>query len=94
MKFNVYTIRDKVAEICSPPNFAVNHGVASRQFVNAMRNVARHDQDAYQLWFLGSWDDSTAVFDLNDHVEVIDVAIPRFSDIEQRKFAFEGVDND
>lgn len=89
MKFGVYCVRDKVAEICSPPNFAVNHGVASRQFVNLMKNVEPHDRDAYQLWFLGSWDDSNGKFELNDQVEVIDVAIPRFDDIKQRNFGFE-----
>lgn len=89
MKFGVYCVRDKVAEICSPPHFAVNHGVASRQFVNLMQKVAPHDRDAYQLWFLGSWDDFNGKFELKDGVEVLDVAIPRFDDIQQRKFGFE-----
>lgn len=89
MVFNVYTMRDKVAQSCGPLFQSVNHGVASRQVVNLMQKVAPHDRDAYELWWLGTWDDESGRFQvIKDVPEVIEVTIPRFDDIQARKFGF------
>lgn len=58
MKFNLYTVSDRVAGGCGPVFQAVNDGVAIRSFRNLMKDVPEHDRDAYVLLTVGTYEDS------------------------------------
>ena len=66
---------------------ARNRGVAIRNYFNLLRKVAEWDRDAYELVQVGFWDAENGV--LVPAKEVVDVNIPRFEDVKQRKFEFE-----
>lgn len=57
MKFGMYTIKDTVAKEAAPPFFAVNDGVAMRQF-KAMIKGSEAPGD-FELYSLGVFDTET-----------------------------------
>lgn len=87
MKVNLYTVRDKTAEQCGPVFQAINHGVACRSVVRMFEKIPKYDWDAFVLWWIGVYDDESAVIE-GMSPEVVDVNIPRFEDVVQRKFGF------
>lgn len=54
MTMGIYLIWDSAALTFSPPFLATNHKVASRQFMDAIKD--RDYPDEYLLWYLGSYD--------------------------------------
>lgn len=58
MKFNLYTVYDKVAEDSAPPFAAKSHKVAFRMFVSMLRSAGVDDagMDDYQLIHIAEYD--------------------------------------
>lgn len=52
----VYTVYDEVAEESGPLYEAVNDSVALRKFRQLLQQVSPTDQDAFKLYYLGSYD--------------------------------------
>lgn len=72
MILQVFTIRDRSADVYDRPFFAVSIGVAIRSFTDEVnRNGAdnmmfKHPED-FDLYHLGEYDDSSADFTISDN---------------------------
>lgn len=62
MQYNLYSIRDNVAEDFGPLFQAINDGVAQRFFSKTADGVTHPDD--YSLYRVGSWDSQLCKFDL------------------------------
>lgn len=69
MELKVFTVRDSKAEIYSPPFYSKTHGEAERNFrelANDQKSmVSKYPQD-FDLYFLGTYDDSVGKMDILD----------------------------
>lgn len=77
MKLKVFAIFDSKISAFNTPFFQRSSGEAIRNFsdaVNKEEGLSRHPDD-YTLFELGSWDDSTGVFDMHDAPLSLGVAI-------------------
>lgn len=74
MKLNIYAIYDTAAAMYNRPFFGPADGSAIRQFsdlcVSADHELGKHPED-YSLVRLGTWDDNTAKFSLEDKETLI-----------------------
>lgn len=65
----VMTVRDRSADVFGQPSFHLSQGGAARAFADEVNRAApdnvmyRHPED-FDLFLLGSYDDSTAAFDM------------------------------
>lgn len=59
MLMRLYTVYDRVAQESAPVACCVNDGVALRQYRAALQQVSPTDQDAYQLYCIGTMDMGT-----------------------------------
>lgn len=70
MKHNAYVIFDSAAQIYNKPFYFVNDNVALRAAydlrADTSTEVSTHPED-FSLWFIGSFDDTTATFELATH---------------------------
>jgi hypothetical protein len=61
---SVYTVFDNKSKVFAQPFFAINHGVALRDFAFAANHtdndIGRHPSD-YSLFCIGDYDDSTGI---------------------------------
>ena len=89
MKFNLYTIRDCVAEQCGPVFQAVNDGVALRNVRAMMDKVPDYDRDAYKMFRLGVFDDEKCEIYYDQKVEEVSIRFPKFSELPDRKLVEE-----
>jgi len=68
MRYNIYSIRDRAADVFAQPFFLPSHGVANRVFadeinrVDANNNLNKHPED-FDLYFLGTFDDNEGSFE-------------------------------
>lgn len=64
MKLEIYSVRDSKAEVYNQPFFNKTHGEAERNFAELTKDqksmVAKYPDD-YDLFHIGSYDDSTGV---------------------------------
>lgn len=69
MRYNVYSIRDRAADVFGQPFFLPTNGVAIRVFSDEVNradgnnNLNKHPED-FDLYYLGSFDDNDGSFDL------------------------------
>lgn len=90
MEHGLYTIRDRTGELCAPLFQSHNVGVARRQFLGLLRKVPDYDRDAFQLWYVGTFDDVTGRITPLDRPEIIEADLPKWEEgPEQRNFGFE-----
>ena len=87
MVHKLYSVRDRAADQFGPVFQAINDAVASRSMVRLMEKIPSYDRDAFQLVRLGSFDDETGNISVTG-CDVVDYKMPKFEDIEQRKFNF------
>lgn len=65
----VLTVRDRSADVFGTPTFHLSQGAAARAFADEINRadannvMYRHPED-FDLFLLGSYDDSTAAFDM------------------------------
>lgn len=85
----VYSVFDKVACLYGPLFQAVNDAIACRNVVHMLEKVKPYDRPSFELHRMGLFYDDTGVFIVEDLPTKIDVEIPRFDDVETRKFSFE-----
>lgn len=57
MKFNLYSVRDTLAEVFNKPFTEVNDATAKRSFANGISEW--RNKDDYALYYLGQLDDQT-----------------------------------
>lgn len=80
MKQVICTIRDSVSNVYGRPFFAVTRGSALRGFIDEVNNPApenllnKHPSD-FELFELGTYDDSSAEFEL--HPQPLSVALAK-----------------
>lgn len=69
MNLNMYTIRDSASEAYTRPFFARAHGEAIRNFENEIKREGplQDHPEHFSLWFVGSFDDNTGVFQLAEN---------------------------
>lgn len=71
---NIYTIYDTKAKIYNKPFYIINDDVALRtalDLVNDQKSdVSKHPED-FIMYRIGQYEDTTAVFDLNEHADII-----------------------
>jgi hypothetical protein len=67
MKRYVFAVRDSAAEVFGAPFIEVSRGAAMRSFSDAVNGgaeaLAKHPED-FTLFYLGSYEDSEATFDV------------------------------
>lgn len=66
MRMDVYSLRDKKADVFGRPVFVVNVGLLIRELSDALEGtdtLARHPED-FALYKLGAFDDVKGTFDL------------------------------
>lgn len=68
MKYYVFAVRDRAADVFGQPHFATSIGSAIRSFsdeVNrsADNNIFNKHPDDFDLYHLGSYDDNTGFFE-------------------------------
>lgn len=71
MKMVIVSIRDRAADAYGRPAFVATEGIAIRQFSDEVNNKYENNQmyahpDDFDLFCLGSFDDSNGSFDLLD----------------------------
>jgi len=76
MIMTVVSILDTAAGAYGRPAFVASQGVAVRQFQDEVNRASDDDQlykhyDDFQLFELGTFDDNTAKFDLNESPKLI-----------------------
>jgi len=68
MKHVVLSIRDMVADLFQPPFYQPNKGAGLRAFADAVNhagdNMLYKHPDDYALYYLGTYDDNDATFEL------------------------------
>lgn len=94
MKEGLYVIYDKVAEECGPVIQAVNDGVARRFAFQALKNVPDYDRDAFALYRVGYVETEDGKVTGHDSKVVVDLDIPKVTDVEARDFGMEAKAND
>lgn len=60
MRYELYTVIDRVAEEAGPVFQAVNVGIAQRNFRQLMSQIPEVDKDSYVLVHIGSYDSERA----------------------------------
>lgn len=69
MQLKAYSIRDSKAEVFNTPFFSKTHGEAERNFQQLTKDsnsmVNKYPED-YDLYHLGTYDDSTGTFEALD----------------------------
>lgn len=75
---HIFTVFDSKTEAYLPPFYAQSKGAALRSFMDAVgdnsHEFAKHAED-YTLFYLGTFDDSTAKFTMNATPQSLGVAI-------------------
>lgn len=69
MELKVFTVRDSKAEFFSPPFFNKTHGEAERNFrtlANDQNSMINKHPEDYDLYFVGTFDDSTGKMTTHD----------------------------
>lgn len=69
MILQVMTIRDRVADAFDRPSFHTSVGAAARGFgdeINRPESITKNHAEDYDLYHLGTYDDSDASFKLFD----------------------------
>lgn len=74
MKINAYVIFDHPAKLYNKPFYLLNDNVAKRAMQDLINDpqtdIARHPTD-FSLWFIGTYDDTTATFCPVDTPQII-----------------------
>lgn len=79
MKFQIISVRDNVANIFGTPNFVQSKGSAIRAFSDEVNRpdennaFYKHPSD-FELFFLGTYDDEQAIFELLARPESLSTA--------------------
>lgn len=78
MRYKIFSIRDRAADVFSQPWFFPSKGVAIRSFGDEINkkdsgsNLSAHPED-FDLYFLGEFDDESGTFDTSNRPEQIAV---------------------
>jgi len=77
MKYGLYTIKDRVAEMGGFPFTSRNDGTAARSFRDFMnrQDVTVHDPADFQLLKIGLWDEDTCLISACEPI-YIEVTLP------------------
>jgi len=67
---NLYSIRDGLAEEFGPVYQAKNHGVASRNYRNLMKQNSIENGSEFKLFMVGQFDPETGGILVNDPIEI------------------------
>lgn len=69
MRYKIFCIRDRAADVYGQPIFLQSHGVAIRSFTDEVNregdnnNLNKHPED-FDLFYLGEYDDADGTFDV------------------------------
>lgn len=72
MKYIVCCVRDRVADVYGQPFFSASTGLAIRGFQDEInradeKNILHNHPEDFDLYQLGTYDDTTATFELLEH---------------------------
>lgn len=76
MNYKICAVYDRVAQIFGVPNFTNSKGSTIRAFADMVNKAEENNQfyqhpDDYDLYYLGEFDDASAVFTMEDHPELL-----------------------
>lgn len=78
MKLFIIAVRDRAADVFGQPNFVLTIGGAIRGFSDEVRKgegvMSKHPED-FDLYHLGTYDDSNATFELLERPRQIAIGI-------------------
>lgn len=81
MKYKIIAVRDRAADVFGVPQFVVNLGGAIRSFGDEVKRPHSEERpnqfnlhpDDFELYFLGEFEDETAVFTMEERPKMIAV---------------------
>ena len=76
MMHYIVSVKDRAADVFNRPFFVPHRNVAVRDFTDEVNRSAADNQlnkhpDDFDLYFLGTFDDNTAVFSMEDQPTVL-----------------------
>lgn len=76
MRYKIYSIRDRQAEVFDRPFYMISHGLASRAFTDEINRqdannaLSNHPED-FDLWHLGEFDDNSGEFHSHEPKKIL-----------------------